>query len=96
MEPDGRQSRRRGHPPTRTRDLPELTREPLTFLERCAREYGDAVPLRFGPVRLVFLNHPAFVEEVLVTQQRAFVKGSMVQGLRRLLGNGLVTSDGAL
>jgi cytochrome P450 len=36
------------------------------------------------------------VEEVLVTQQRAFVKGSIVRGLRRLLGNGLVTSDGAL
>jgi hypothetical protein len=71
-----------------------LGRAPLAFLEWCAREYGDAVRLRLGPTPAVFVNRPEFVESVLVTEQRNFVKGPIVRPLRRLLGNGLVTSDG--
>ncbi len=76
--------------------LRELRRDPLGFLQRCAREYGDFVPLRFGPTSAVLLNHPGFIEQVLVTEQRNFIKGPVVRGLRRLLGDGLVTSDGEL
>ncbi|MDP8923724.1 MAG: cytochrome P450 [Chloroflexota bacterium] len=74
--------------------LRELSREPLNFLQMCAREYGDFVPLKFGTKRAVFLNRPEFIEYVLVTNHRNFIKGPVVRGLRRLLGNGLVTSDG--
>ena len=76
--------------------LPELRRDPLGFLHLCAREYGDFVPLQLGPTRGILLNHPDFIEYVLVTNQRNFIKGPLVRDLRRLLGNGLVTSDGDL
>ena len=76
--------------------LLELRRHPLGFLQMCARGYGDFVPLRFGPTRAILLNHPDFVEYVLVANNRNFVKGPVVRDLRRLLGNGLVTSDGDL
>jgi cytochrome P450 len=70
-----------------------MGRDPLAFLTQCAREYGDFVPLRLGLRRGFLLNHPDLIEEVLVTQQRNFVKSPAVRRLR-VLGNGLVSSEG--
>jgi cytochrome P450 len=74
--------------------LPEYRRDPLDFLTRAARRYGDVVPLRFGPSRLVFFNDPAAIEEILVTKNRSFIKGLTVEGFRATLGNGLFTAEG--
>src|SRR5919108_5188590 len=74
--------------------LRELQRDQLGFLQRCAREYGDVVPLRYGPRRVILLNHPTAIEEVLVTKSRSFGKGRFYRIVGRLLGNGLVTSEG--
>ena len=76
--------------------LPELSHDPLSFLQNSAREYGDFVPLRFGRTPAALLNRPQFIDHVLVTDPRNFIKGPIVRGLRRLLGDGLVTSDGDL
>ena len=74
--------------------LPEISRDQLGFLLACARRHGDVVQLRFGRRRVVLLNHPRDVEEVLVTRQRNFVKGYFYRILGPLLGNGLLTSEG--
>jgi len=74
----------------------EWNRDPLAFLTRCAREHGDAVPIRLGPVRFVVLSRPDLVEQVLVTDQRSFGKGSSHRLTRSLLGNGLLSSEGEL
>jgi cytochrome P450 len=74
--------------------LPELSRDWLGGLTRYAREYGDYVPLRLGPKRAVLLSHPDYVEYVLVTNARNFIKSPALRNSRRLLGNGLVTSEG--
>jgi cytochrome P450 len=42
------------------------------------------------------LNHPDDIEHVLITHQRRFIKGRTLSRARRLFGNGLLTSDGAL
>ena len=55
-------------------NLPELLRDRTEFLSRCAREYGDVVPLRFGPRRAVLLSDPALIEDVLVARHQVFVK----------------------
>ena len=44
----------------------------------------------------MLLSRPDFVEDVLVTHHRDFIKGQVVRDLRRLLGEGPVTSDGDL
>ena len=76
-------------------NLPDINRDQLGFLTATAREYGDFVQLKFGPSRRSFLlSHPDLVEEVLVTQQRNFVKGYFYRILEPLLGNGLLTSEG--
>jgi cytochrome P450 len=54
------------------------------------------VRMKFGPREPVLISDPALIEEVLVSQNRHFVKSRPVQLLRGALGDGLVTSSGAL
>jgi cytochrome P450 len=74
--------------------LPDLRRNRLKFIEWCAHEYGDFVPLRAGPRRWVLLNHPDYVEELLVTNNQHFCKTSLLTANRRVFGEGLLTSEG--
>ena len=83
-----------GHP--RWGHAREFDRDPLLYVRWLAREYGDIVPLRLPPHRVVFFNHPDLVEEVLLTRQRSFVKGTMVHRLGEVVGKGLITSDDVL
>ncbi len=69
-------------------------RDPLGFLQRLAREHGDIVFFRMGPQQVYMLNHPDLIKDVLVTQQDSFVKGRALQRAKRLLGEGLLTSEG--
>ena len=77
-------------------NLPEIRRDPLAFLSRIGADYGDIVRIRLGPLNAFVLNHPDDIEHVLITHQRRFVKGRTLSRARRLFGNGLLTSDGAL
>jgi cytochrome P450 len=69
-------------------------RDPLTFLARLAREYGDVVRFRAGPQRIFLLNHPDHVRDVLVTHHERFHKGRALKRAKRLLGESLLTSEG--
>ena len=69
-------------------------RDPLKFLTRAAREYGDIVHFRLGPQHAYLLNHPDLVKDVLVTRNDHFQKGRALQRSKRLLGEGLLTSEG--
>jgi cytochrome P450 len=73
---------------------PDFKRDQLEFYAACARQYGDVVPLRLGPRRALLIYHPDAVEEVLVTRSRDFIKSPGVRLLRRLLGDGLLLSEG--
>ncbi len=74
----------------------EYQDDPLGFTTRCAREFGDIVSARFLYVPCYFIYHPDHIEQVLVTQQRNFIKPVSFQTpfMRRLVGNGLLTSEG--
>jgi cytochrome P450 len=69
-------------------------RDRLGFITDCARNYGDMVDLRLGPMRIRMLNHPDLIEEVLVTKSRQFIKHGPLRQARDSLGNGLLTSEG--
>jgi cytochrome P450 len=75
-------------------NLKEFGRDQLGTMTRWAREYGDLVSARFGPRNVVFANHPDLVEEVLVNQNRKFIKHYRLRQTRRTLGQGLLTSEG--
>ncbi|MBV9209466.1 MAG: cytochrome P450 [Acidobacteria bacterium] len=69
-------------------------RDPLAFLQTAAKECGDIVYFKMGPQEAYFLNHPDYVKDVLVTHQQNFMKGRALQRGKRLLGEGLLTSEG--
>jgi cytochrome P450 len=74
--------------------LPEVRREDVKFASRVAREYGDIVFLRVVNIPTYLISHPRYIEEVLVTNYRNFIKAVYLRESRRLFGEGLLTSDG--
>ena len=76
--------------------LRPMQTERLTFLERCARDYGDVVRLRFPGGRLAHLiSSPEGVKQILQDKQKQYDKetSSFIK-MRAFLGRGLLTSDG--
>lgn len=67
---------------------------PLNALTELAREHGDIAHVKMPKRDFYILNHPDFIEQVLVKQQSNFVKGPSLQRSRIILGEGLLTSEG--
>jgi cytochrome P450 len=72
----------------------EARRDPLNFMTRLAREYGDVCSFRVGLERVYFVNHPELVGQVLVNHYENFLKGNGRRRARRFLGEGLLLSEG--
>ena len=77
-------------------NIRQLRRDRLAFFLDCARKHGTMVRMKFGPREPVLISDPALIEQVLVTENRHFVKSRPMQLLQGVLGEGLVTSSGAL
>jgi cytochrome P450 len=73
----------------------EMGRSSMKFLTRCAREYGDIVYLRFFGTPVCLLTHPNDIEYILVKNPSNFVKSRDYRALKSVLGNGLLTNEGA-
>jgi cytochrome P450 len=73
----------------------ELVKDPLGFFYEAFQQYGDIVYFHVGNRQFYMLNHPDDVQHVLQGNHRNFHKASTYEKLRPLLGNGLVTSEGA-
>ncbi|MBV9960027.1 MAG: cytochrome P450 [Acidobacteria bacterium] len=69
-------------------------RDPLGFLQAAHSECGDITFFKLGPQEVYFLNHPDYIRDVLVTHHQSFIKGRALQRSKRLLGEGLLTSEG--
>ena len=63
--------------------------------ENCSREYGDIVFYRFLHVPICQITHPDHIEYVLVRKAANFHKSRDYGALRFVLGNGLLTNEGA-
>jgi cytochrome P450 len=72
----------------------EFVRDTVGFLRTCAHEYGDIVTFRTGPQRTFLLNHPNYIEDVLVTHNQRFIKPFALRRMSQFLGRGLLSSDG--
>ena len=58
------------------------------------RDYGDIVTMRYYNFRVYFVSHPDYIEQVLVTDNRKYIKGRILRKNKQLFGNGLLTSEG--
>src|SRR6202034_3501246 len=68
---------------------------PIVLFQHLAETYGDIAHYKIGHHNIVFLNHPDYIREVLVVQNENFVKERTVQRSKMLLGEGMITSEGA-
>ena len=73
-----------------------LLREPLPFIEKNFREYGDLVHTRLAGLHVFTVAHPDGIKHVLQDNHRNYKKSVDYKILARLLGQGLVTSEGEL
>ena len=76
--------------------LPEMQKNPLKVLMRARFELGEVVDLRLPHAQVLVAASPTFAEQVLLTQSPRFTKDTRgYDQLRRVLGNGLLTSQGS-
>jgi cytochrome P450 len=71
----------------------QFRRDSTGFLQRLS-ELGDVTSFKVGGQLAFFLNHPDFARDLLITSNAKFIKGRALQRAKRLLGEGLLTSEG--
>jgi cytochrome P450 len=74
--------------------LPEIREEDVKYATRMARQYGDIVFFKVVNIPTYLISHPRYIEEILVTNYRNFIKAIYLRESRALFGDGLLTSDG--
>lgn len=87
------------YPPGPTSLLPnkllrEFIHNPTETLMAITNKYGDIAHFKFARQHVYLLNNPDFIEDVLVKNHKNFKKSRGLQVSKRLLGEGLVTSEG--
>lgn len=73
-----------------------LRRDLLTYLQRVADTCGELGYFKAGPLHVYLLNNPDHIRDLLVTHQKNFTKSRGLQLAKRILGEGLLTSEGEL
>ncbi|MGA7754179.1 MAG: cytochrome P450 [Candidatus Sulfotelmatobacter sp.] len=68
---------------------------PILLFQHLADEYGDIAHYKIAWNHILFLNHPDYIREVLVVQNDNFIKERTVQRTKMLLGEGMITAEGA-
>ena len=71
-------------------------RDPLSFLTRLTRHYGDLVYFKIATQGIYLVNNPEYIKDILVTNSRNFAKSRGLEVAKRFLGEGLLTSEGQI
>lgn len=89
------------YPPGPTSKVPgkilrQFLRDPLKTFTDIASKYGDISHFRLGNKNSYLINNPDYIEKILIYDHRIFKKGQRLQTAKRMLGEGLVTSEGKM
>ncbi len=74
--------------------LKSYVSNPIDFLDRHFKEYGDTFRFRLAYRYLTVTNNPEYIRHILQTNHRNYRKSLAYRKLRLLLGNGLFTNEG--
>ena len=66
----------------------------LPFMEQQWARHGDVFRLCMGGRSTLVVVHPDLMQDVLLTRRENFIKGSILDSVRSILGDGLVTLEG--
>lgn len=80
----------------RLRTHVRLQRDPLHGLHRAVMDYGAFCRLVLGPFTFWVCHEPEAMKHVLIDNAKNYTKSRNYDGLRLMLGQGLVTSEGEL
>lgn len=69
-------------------------RDPLRLFYDGARDHGNVVRFRFGAFQYVLVSGLTEIQHVLVKNQKNYIKSRSYQGIKLVLGEGLLTSEG--
>ncbi|HEX8287251.1 MAG TPA: cytochrome P450 [Pyrinomonadaceae bacterium] len=72
----------------------QFRRDPTGFLTELSK-LGDVTFFKMGGQQAFFVNHPDLIRDLLVTNHSKFIKGRALQRAKSLLGEGLLTNEGA-
>jgi cytochrome P450 len=72
----------------------EFIHNPLKTLMDITYTYGDIAHFKFGRQHVYLINNPHYIEDILIRNYKNFIKSRGLQVTKRLLGEGLVTSEG--
>ena len=76
-------------------NLPEFARDPIQFISRLQKEYGDVAAFSLLGDKSILISDPDVIEQVLLETGKRYSNGKKGAGaLKTILGNGLVTSEG--
>jgi len=70
----------------------QFRRNAPEFLQKLSK-LGDVTTFKIGGQTAFLVNHPEFVRDLLVTNSHKFIKGRALQRAKKLLGEGLLTSE---
>lgn len=75
-------------------DMLALQKDPVAFFQN-AQQYGDIVQLPAGlKQKFYVLNDPELIKDVMLTKSTFFKKGRAFEVLKKVVGEGLLTSNG--
>jgi cytochrome P450 len=74
--------------------LRQFIHNPIKTLMDIAYTYGDIAHFKFGRQHVYLINNPNYIEDILIRNYKNFIKSRGLQVSKRLLGEGLVTSEG--
>lgn len=69
-------------------------KDPLALMTSGHRAHGDVTAFYFGPLRYFLVNDPDAVHRVLLENRDNYTKSRNYRGLKLVLGEGLLTSEG--
>src|SRR5688572_19786922 len=75
--------------------IPHLNNDALTYLSGLRDQHGDVVKTHVGNRTAIMVSDPDIIEHILVENFRNYSKQTRGYAvLRKLIGNGLLTSEG--
>lgn len=74
--------------------LREFMNDPIKTLMNIAHTYGNISHFKLGRRHVYLINEPSYIEDVLIRNHKNFIKSRGLQVSKRLLGEGLLTSEG--
>src|SRR5256714_14834378 len=72
----------------------QFRHDQLNYLHELQRTYGNMATIYIGNTPIVLLFRPEHVRYILTENPRNFTSREVAEGLRQLIGDGLITIDG--